>query len=60
VLDALSELEGEADPLSQVRLVRLHGRPMPNRDELERSAQWIEARTAIDRCRDAPSLQLNA
>jgi hypothetical protein len=46
--------------LSQVRLVRLHGRPMPPRAELEQTALWIECRTAVDHCRDAPSLQLNA
>jgi hypothetical protein len=46
--------------LSQVRLVRLHGRPMPARDELQRTAQWLESRRAVDHCRDAPSLQLNA
>jgi beta-N-acetylhexosaminidase len=60
VLATLAELEGAADPLSQVRLVRLHGRPMPSRDELQRSAQWLESRRAVDHCRDAPSLQLNA
>ncbi len=56
----LAELEGAADPLSQVRLVRLHGRPMPPRAELLQSAQWTDCRKAIDHCRDAPSLQLNA
>ena len=34
VLATLDELEGESDPLSQVRLARLHGRPMPGWDEL--------------------------
>jgi beta-N-acetylhexosaminidase len=56
----LDELAGEADPLSQVRLVRLHGRPMPARAELHASARWTECRAAVDHCRDAPSLQLNA
>ena len=56
----LDELAGEADPLSQVRLVRLHGRPMPARAELHASARWAECRAAVDHCRDAPSLQLNA
>ncbi len=60
VLATLAELEGAADPLSQVRLVRLHGKPMPPRIELLQSAQWSECRRAIDHCRDAPSLQLNA
>jgi beta-N-acetylhexosaminidase len=60
VLDTLAELEGQSDPLSQVRLVRMHGRPMPPRSELEASARWIECRHAVDHCGDAPSLQLNA
>jgi beta-N-acetylhexosaminidase len=60
VLATLEELAGEADPLSQVRLVRLHGRPMPPRPELLASARWTECRAAVDHCRDAPSLQLDA
>jgi len=60
VLATLSELDGAADPLSQVRLVRLHGRPLLPRTELLQSAQWTECRKAVDHCRDAPSLQLNA
>jgi beta-N-acetylhexosaminidase len=60
VLATLAELEGAADPLSQVRLVRLHGRPMAPRAELLLSEQWNACRRAIDHCRDAPSLQLNA
>jgi len=60
VLATLVELAGQADPLSQVRLVRLHGRPMPSRPELEQSARWIECRNAVDHLSDAPSLQLNA
>jgi beta-N-acetylhexosaminidase len=60
VLATLAELAGAADPLSQVRLVRLHGKPMPARTELLQSARWSECRRALDHCRDAPSLQLNA
>ena len=60
VLAALAELAGVADPLSQVRLARLHGRPMPDRGALLQSARWHECRGAVDHCRDAPSLQLDA
>ncbi len=60
VLATLEELAGEADPLSQVRLARLHGRASASRIELVQSPQWLECRTAVDHCRDAPSLQLNA
>lgn len=60
VLATIDELAGAADPLSQVRLVRLHGRPMPARDELQQSARWVECRQAIDRCGEAPALRLDA
>ena len=60
VLATLDELAGESDPLSQVRLARLHGRPMPDRFALQKSARWQECRGAVDHCRDAPNLQLDA
>jgi len=60
VLAVLEELAGESDPLSQVRLARLHGRPMPDRYQLQQSARWIECRAAVDHCRDAPQLSLDA
>ena len=56
----LEELAGAADPLSQVRLVRLHGRPMPARGELLASSRWRECRAAVEQTRDTPNLQLNA
>ena len=59
VLATLDELEGEADPLSQVRLVRLHGRPMPAASNCADGAM-ARVPAAVDHCRDAPSLQLNA
>ena len=59
VLETLEELADEADPLSQVRLVRLHGRPVarPRAGSLPR---WQECRSAVDHCRDAPELRLDA
>lgn len=60
VLATLEELAGTADPLSQVRLARLHGKTAPARDALQKTVQWLECRAAVDHCRDAPSLQLNA
>ncbi len=60
VLATLAELEGAADPLSQVRLVRLHGRPMPAASRLLQDGAMGRMPRAIDHCRDAPSLQLNA
>jgi beta-N-acetylhexosaminidase len=60
VLATLDELAGESDPLSQVRLARLHGRPTPDWDALLGSERWRECRAAVDHCRDAPSLRLDA
>jgi beta-N-acetylhexosaminidase len=60
VLATLDELAGESDPLSQVRLARLHGRSAAGRDALVNSARWRECRSAIDHCNDAPRLQLDA
>jgi beta-N-acetylhexosaminidase len=60
VLAVLDELGGESDPLSQVRLARLHGRPAPDRLALQQTPRWLECRAAVDHCRDAPQLQLDA
>jgi beta-N-acetylhexosaminidase len=61
VLDTLEELAGESDPLSQVRLVRLHGRPAPPRREiLAEMPRWQECHSAVSHCRDAPELRLDA
>lgn len=60
VLATLEQLAGAADPLGQVRLARLHGKPGPGRLALEQTARWVECRQAIDRCLAAPSLQLKA
>jgi len=60
VLAVLDEFAGEADPLSQVRLARLHGRPMPDSRELTKTARWRECREAVDHCKDAPQLRLDA
>ena len=60
VLATLEALAGRDDPLSQVRLVRLHGRAMPPREQLHESPRWKECLQAVQHCRDAPKLQLNA
>ena len=60
VLAVLEEFAGESDPLSQVRLARLHGRPMPDSHALTETARWRECRAAVDHCKDAPQLRLDA
>ncbi len=60
VLATLDELEGESDPVSQIRLARLHGRHTPDWNAMVQSERWQQCRAAVDHCRDAPSLQLDA
>ena len=60
VLEALDELAGKLDPVSQVRLIPLHGKPMPARAELFATQRWQKCRAAIDHCHDTPSLRLDA
>lgn len=60
VLEVLNELAGKLDPVSQVRLIPLHGKPMPKRVELVASTRWQKCRAAIDHCHDTPALRLDA
>ncbi len=57
VLDELGEY---VSPVSQVRLVRLHGRHGPSWAELLDSEQWRTCSTEINRLCDQPPLQLDA
>jgi len=60
VLATLDALADAADPLSQVRLARMHGRPGPTRAQLLDDPRWRECRAAVDQCRAAPVLRLDA
>ena len=60
VLATLEELADAADPLSQVRLARMHGRPGPTRAELHDDPRWRDCRAAVDQCRAPPMLRLDA
>jgi beta-N-acetylhexosaminidase len=60
VLATLEELADAADPLSQVRLARMRGRPMPTLAQLHDDPRWRECRNAIDQCRATPVLRLDA
>jgi beta-N-acetylhexosaminidase len=46
-----------ADPVSALRLARLHGRPMPGREELLAGPRWQECAAAAARCFEADPLQ---
>jgi hypothetical protein len=60
VLQVIDSLRGRADPLSQVRMARLHGKPGRSREILFASAEWQACDRAIKACMERPTLQLNA
>lgn len=60
VLQVIESLRGSGDPLSQVRMVRLHGKPAPTRAALRASAEWLACETAVRACMERPELKLNS
>jgi beta-N-acetylhexosaminidase len=60
VLQVIDSLRGSGDPLSQVRMARLHGRTGPNRETLVASANWRACESAIKGCMERPQLQLDS
>lgn len=59
VLQVIDGCKNTPDPVSQVRLARLHGRPGPSRSELLSSTQWRECEQAVRKCLEPPALQLD-
>jgi len=59
VLATLAALDGYADPVSQMRLARMRGKPGFSRSELLVSTQWRDCEQAVARCMERPSLELN-
>jgi beta-N-acetylhexosaminidase len=60
VLQVIESLRGSGDPLSQVRMVRLHGKPAPTWAALRASAQWQACEDAVRGCMERPELKLNS
>ena len=60
VLQVIESLQGTGDPLSQVRMVRLHGKPDPTRSALRASAEWQTCEAAVRGCMERPDLKLNS
>jgi beta-N-acetylhexosaminidase len=60
VLQVIDSLRGSGDPLSQVRMARLHGRIGPNRETLVASANWQACESAIKGCMERPNLHLDS
>jgi beta-N-acetylhexosaminidase len=60
VLQVIDSLRGSGDPLSQVRMVRLHCKPGPTREVLQASADWQACESAVRGCMERPDLKLNS
>jgi beta-N-acetylhexosaminidase len=60
VLQVIDSLRGSADPLSQVRMARLHGKPGLTRQALHASQHWRTCEGAVKGCMERPELRLDA
>ena len=60
VLQVIDSLRGTADPVSQVRLARLHGKPAPTRLALRQTAEWQTCERSVKACMARPDLTLDA
>ncbi len=60
VLQVIDSLRGSGDPLSQIRMARLHGKPGAARPALYASAQWQVCERAIKGCLERPELRLDS
>jgi beta-N-acetylhexosaminidase len=60
VLQVIDSLHGSEDPVSQVRLARLHGKPGPDRLALRRMDDWLACERSVKASMERPDLKLNA
>jgi beta-N-acetylhexosaminidase len=60
VLQVIDSLRGSGDPLSQVRMARLHGKPGLTRQTLHASTEWQACESAVKGCMERPSLKLDS
>jgi beta-N-acetylhexosaminidase len=60
VLQVIESLQGSEDPVSQVRLARLHGKPGPDRLALRRMDDWLACERSVKASMERPDLKLNA
>jgi beta-N-acetylhexosaminidase len=60
VLQVIESLRGSEDPVSQVRLARLHGRPALDRLALRRTDDWLACERSVKASMERPDLKLNA
>ncbi|OQX47505.1 MAG: hypothetical protein B0D85_01280 [Candidatus Sedimenticola endophacoides] len=57
--EVLQSLEAYSDPVSQMRLIRMHGRRSYRRDQLHLEPKWAEALALVAEFEGNPSLDLN-
>lgn len=60
VLQVIDSLRGTEDPLSQVRMARLHGKPGLTREAMHASMDWQTCEAAVKGCMQRPDLRLNS
>jgi beta-N-acetylhexosaminidase len=60
VLQVIESLRGSEDPVSQVRLARLHGKPATDRLALRRTEDWQACERSVKASMERPDLKLNA
>lgn len=60
VLQVIESLRGSGDPLSQVRMARLHGKPGLTREALQASIDWQTCEGAVKGCMERPGLRLDS
>jgi beta-N-acetylhexosaminidase len=60
VLQVIDSLRMTADPVSQVRMARLHGKSGLTRTALHASIEWQACETAVKACMERPDLRLDS
>lgn len=60
VLQVIESLRGSEDPVGQIRLARLHGKPALDRLALRRTEDWQTCERSVKSCMERPDLKLNA
>ena len=60
VLQVIDSLRGSGDPLSQVRMARLHGKPGLTRQTLHASSEWQACESTVKGCMERPNLKLDS
>ncbi len=60
VLQVIDSLREDADPVSQIRLARLHGQPAKDRLALRGTEEWQLCERSVQASMERPDLKLNA